>query len=92
MNETRRPGTAWRDQGRIVDQEHATEHFAERHRPLLAIGNAGVGRALRMEPEKVTVLRYDDTSRGGGELDVRHVRRTDQTGIRRSGDVDVATP
>ena len=44
---------------------------------MLAIGDASVGYALPMEPKKVIVLRYDDTSGGGGELKVRyHAPRT----------------
>jgi hypothetical protein len=35
---------------------------------LLAVGDASVGRALHVEPEKIIVLRYYDTSGGGGEL------------------------
>ena len=75
-----------------MDQNHATEHFADRHGLLLAVGDARVGRSLGVQPEKVIVLRYDDTLRGGGELEVCHVCRADQTRIRGSGHVDVASP
>jgi hypothetical protein len=63
-----------------VDQDQATDHFPDRHRLLLTVGDASVGRALYMEPKKIIVLRYYDTAGGGGELKVRHIGRADQAG------------
>jgi len=45
-----------------------------------------------MEPEKVIVLRYHDTSGRNGELKVRHISRADQARFRRGSHVDVAPP
>lgn len=75
-----------------MDQNHATEHFPDRHGLLLAVGDACVAHALRMEPEKVIVLRYHDTSGRNGELKVRHISRADQARFRRASHVDVAPP
>ena len=76
----------------IVDQNQATEHFPGGHGLLLAEDDSRVGEALRMEPEKVIVLRYHNTSGGHGELKLRHISRTDQARIRRGSHVDVAPP
>lgn len=75
-----------------MDQNYTAKHLPHGHGLLLAVGNAGVGHALCMEPEEVIVLSYDDTSGGGGELKMRHISRADQPCIRGRGDIDVATP
>ena len=51
-----------------------------------------MGHALRMEPEKIIVLCYADTSRGFGELKLRHISRADQAHFRHGSHVDVAPP
>ena len=73
----------------VIDQDQSAKHFSNGHRSLLAIGDASVGYALPVESKKVVVLRYDDTSGGGGELKVRPIRCTDQARIRSGCDVDV---
>jgi hypothetical protein len=76
----------------IVDQNHTAKHLPHGHGLLMAVGDAGVGHALCVKPEEVIVLSYADTSGGGGELEVRHISRADQTCFRSRSDVDVAPP
>jgi hypothetical protein len=59
---------------------------------LLTVGYAGVGYSLRMQPEKIIVLRHHDTSGEGGELEVRHVSRAEQARLRGGNHVDVPPP
>ena len=75
-----------------MDQDQATEHFPYRHGLLPTVGDAGVGRALHVEPDKINVLRHYDTSGGGGELEVRHIGRADQARFRRGNHLNVPPP
>ena len=75
-----------------MDQNNATKHFSNGHRLLLAIGYAGVGYSLRVQPEKIIVLGHQNTSGGCGEFKVRHIGRTDQARIRGGRYVDIAAP
>ena len=76
----------------IVDQNHASEHFPDGRGLLLAVADARVGHALRMEPEKVIVLCHESASGRCGELKLRNVGPADQARVRGSGHVDVAPP
>jgi hypothetical protein len=51
-----------------------------------------VNHALRMEPEKIIVLRYYDPSRRGCKLKLDQISCAGQTFLRRGGHFDVTPP
>jgi len=75
-----------------MDQNHAAEQFPEGHGLLLTEGDAGMRYSLRMQPEKVIVVRHDNTSRGSGEFKMCQIGGADQAGVRGGSHVDVAPP
>jgi hypothetical protein len=75
-----------------MDQDKATEHFSNGHRLLRAIGYASVGYSLRLQPEKIIVLGYRNTSGRSGEFKVRNIDPAYQAGIRAGRHADVSAP
>lgn len=75
-----------------MDRNYPAEHFLHRHRLLLAVRDARVGHILHMEPEKIAVLGYHDTTEGRGELQMCRISRTDQARVRCGRHIDVAPP
>jgi hypothetical protein len=45
-----------------------------------------------MKFDEIIVLRYHNTSGGGGEFEVTHVARADQANFRRRSHFDVSAP
>ena len=75
-----------------MDQDKATEDFPDGCGLLPAIDDAGVRPASGMKFDEIIVLRYHNTSGGGGELKVIHVARADQASFRRRSHCDVSAP
>ena len=58
-------------------QHQQPEYFPNCSRLLPAIRDACVRYAFRMKPEEVSVVRYQNASRGGCECEVHRVVRTE---------------